>query len=178
VDHLELIVRDGKLYEKGKAALVEELLEITERHLHLVGRRGHEDRVVERVPPDPYRAGPQVAGPTVLAPYPLKKMPMQFPEQAHGDRKALCNPAKSVLHGHDVVADLSGVVGVVGRLLARLEKEELIDVGLGALDARAEYCFQSEVWPDEKVGIRDEPTYASQSVDRSGRFVEQPHNLV
>src|SRR5699024_5158293 len=66
VDHLELIVRNGELYEEGKFCLVEESLEIRERSLHLLRRGWHEDRIVEVRSSDPHRARPQLPRETVL----------------------------------------------------------------------------------------------------------------
>jgi hypothetical protein len=84
-----------------------------------------------------------------------------------------------VLHRHDVVADFGCIVSLLARwALARFEQEQLVDIGLGALDARAEDRFEPQVWPDQEVRVRDEPAYATEPVHGPGGLVQELHDLV
>jgi hypothetical protein len=78
-----------------------------------------------------------------------------------------------VFHGDDVIGHLLSVVRLVrGAHLTRLKSQQLRNIGLGAFDPGAEDRLQAKVRPDEEVRIRDEPTDASEAVDRASRLVQ------
>ncbi|HET8617513.1 MAG TPA: hypothetical protein VFM27_01040 [Acidimicrobiales bacterium] len=104
---------------------------------------------------------------------------VHLPRESDRHGEATTNTSEAVLHRDDVVADLGSIVRRLGRRnLARLEPQELADVGPGALDPGAQHGFQAKVGADEKVGIGDEATDATEPVHRTGCLVEELDDLV
>ncbi|HUG83062.1 MAG TPA: hypothetical protein VMM13_00780 [Euzebya sp.] len=145
MDDLELVVGKCQLDQQRQLAFVEVALEVTERGGHLWGRWGDEDGVVECVAADPDRTGAQLTGSAVLTAHATEQQLVHLAHQTNGHREAASHPAQAVLHRKDVVPHLSGIIGLVSRwLLACLEPQQPLDVGLGSLDARAQHGFQPQ----------------------------------
>jgi hypothetical protein len=115
----------------------------------------------------------------VLAAHSLEEPFVHLAEEPDRDGEAPADTVESVFHREHVVVDLDGVVlGVAGRDLAHLEEEELADVGLGALDPRAEHGLQAEVRTDEQVRVGDEASHTPEAVHGAGCLVEELDDLV
>ena len=104
-------------------------------------------RIVECASPDPDWARSEFAWSTVLA----------------------ADTVEPVLDRDDVVAYLGRIIDFTGGRLAGLEAQQLSDVGLGALDPRAEHCLESGVRSGQQVRVEDWPPDAAEPVREVGR---------
>src|ERR1035441_1727534 len=101
---------------------------------------------------------------------------VHFAEEPDRNGKSIVYAEKPMLHGVDVVLDLSGIVCVIRvRRLAGFETEELPDVGLRTFDARAEHRLEPEVGSDQQVRVRDEAAYMVQLRDEAADPTESVH---
>jgi len=140
--------------------------------MHHICWRWHEDGVLESASAYPHWAGSQLSWAPVLPTESGEQQPVEFSEEPDRDREALAYPLQAVFHCDDVVADFPGIIrfGSRGRLTG-LEAKELTDIGLRTLDARAEHGLQSQVRPDEQVGVGDQPSQAAKTMDGTRRLV-------
>lgn len=179
MDRLELVVGDGELHEQREVGLVEELLQIAQRALHLAGGWRHEDGIVQGAASDPHRALAQLPRQAVLAPHAVEQTFLHPPEQPDRDGEPVADAGEAVLHREDVVVDLGRVIdGITRGKLPGLEEQKLAHVGLRALDPGAEHRFEAEVRPDEQVWVGDDATDAAEAMDRACRLVEELHRLI
>lgn len=147
--------------------------------VHLVGRRRDENGVVERGAAEPDRASPQLAGAAVLAPRSVEETFVHLPEEPDGDGEALTHSSEPVLHRHDVVPDLRGVVGrFTWKHLPGFEAEQLAHVGLGPLDPGAQDRLETKVGSDEQVRVGDQAAHAAEAVHCASRLIEELDDLV
>jgi hypothetical protein len=103
---------------------------------------------------------------------------VHFAEEPDRNGKSIVYAEKPMLHGVDVVLDLSGIVCVIRvRGLAGFETEELPYVGLRTFNAGAEHCLEPEVGSDEQVRVRDEAADSTESVHGPCRLVKKDDHL-
>jgi hypothetical protein len=103
---------------------------------------------------------------------------VHFAEEPDGNGKSRVHAEKPLLHGVDVVLDLSGIVCVIRvRRLAGFETEELPDVGLRTFNSGAEHRLEPEVGSDQQVRVRDEAADSTESVDGPCCLVKKDDHL-
>jgi len=81
-----------------------------------------------------------------------------------------------VLHCHDIVAHLLGVVRILStKHRTGLIAKQLRYISLGPLDSRTQNGLKSKLRANQEVRVRQETTDSAESVNSPGSFVQQLH---
>jgi hypothetical protein len=171
-------VGQRQLDEEWMVVLVEKSLEIVQCDPHLVLWWRYEDRVVECGSPNPDKALAQVTRTPMLAANAREENLVHFAKEPDRNGKSIVHAEEPMLHGVDVVLDLSGIVCFIRvRRLTGFETEELPDIGLRTFNARAEHRLEAEVGSDQQVRVRNQAADSTESVHRPCRLVEKDDHL-